>query len=151
MLGEINSIYSDTFNLWDNEKEQLINNFIKANGEEKVNRIKDTYSNDNLTEILKNSYSKKKIKRGQDELIQIINPIFQSPSHSKLISLNEPLFLHEKKLFNSVLPTMKFNLIVIWTFSLIGFIALYFEWLKKLLNINIKHWFKKKKSEIILT
>ncbi|OFY84218.1 MAG: hypothetical protein A3F72_14415 [Bacteroidetes bacterium RIFCSPLOWO2_12_FULL_35_15] len=144
LLTEINSNYSDTFNYWDQQKDKLVSNFIKTNGEEKVQRIQNNYSNDNVSDILKNSLTKRKIVRSEKGLIQVIDPVFQSPSTAKAISLNEPLFLSEKRIFSSTVSTLNFNLIVIWTFSVIGFIALYFEWLKKVLNINFKYWFRRK-------
>lgn len=144
VLTEINANYSDTFNYWDQQKDKLLSNFIKNNGEEKVERIKDNYSNDNISDILRNSLTKKKIIRTEAGLIQIFDPVFQLPSKTKSISLNEPLFLPEKRIFGSIVSTLKFNLIIIWIFSIIGFIALYFEWLKKLLNINLKYWTRRK-------
>lgn len=140
----INNNYSDTFNFYDKQKELLLSNFNKTNGEDKVKRIKDNYSNDYMIDILSRSFAKKKILRGESSLIQVIDPVFQTCSTHKLISINEPLFLPDKKLFKTKIPTFVFNLIIIWAFSFVGFVALYFNLLKKLLDINFKYLFKRK-------
>ncbi len=142
----ININYSDTFNYWDHKREMLLNNFIYDNGDEKVKRIKNNYSNDYLLDILSRSFAKKKVLRSEKGLIQVIDPVFQNPSPDKSISFNEPLFIPEKKIFNIKMSTFAFNIIIIWVFSMIGFIALYFDWLKKLLNVNFKY-LRKRKSQ----
>ncbi len=139
---KININYSDTFNYWDHKKDMLLNTFIYDNGDEKVKRIKDNYANDYLFDILSRSFAKKKVLRSENGLIQVVDPIFQKPSPGKFISFNEPLFIPEKRIFNLKMSTFAFDLIIIWIFSIIGFIALYFDWLKKLLNINFKRWIK---------
>lgn len=143
VIEEISFTYSDSFNFWDARKDALLKTFIKTNGVEKVNRIKDSYCNDYLADIVNRSLAKKKILRTNEGLIQVVDPIYQVPSE-KFISLNEPLYLPEKRMFKTQLSAFIFNILIIWGFSLLGFIALYWEWLKKLLNIDFKHFFPKK-------
>jgi ABC-type multidrug transport system ATPase subunit len=144
LIDKLSQNYSDTFNYWDEKKEKLINNLIKANGIEKINRIKDSYSNENLSDILFRSFSKNKVIRENERLVQVVDPIFQTPSCSKLFSFNEPLFLPEKQIYGVKIPTLVFNLITIGIFSVFGFIALYFGWLSKILNNNFLQFFKNK-------
>lgn len=144
LIEDLSRRYSDTFNYWDEKKEKLTDNFIKTNGIEKINRIKEKYTNENLADILCRSFSKKKIIREKGRLVQIIDPIFQNVSDKKIFSFNEPLFLPEKRLYKVKTSTFTFNLIIIWVFSLLGFIALYFGWLSKLLSINFRYFLKKK-------
>ena len=145
IVERIKSNYSDTFNYWDAKKEKLLNNIIYNNGDEKIKKIKNNFSNDYVLDILTCSLAKKKVLRGEKSLIQVIDPIFQTASSGKAISFNEPLFIPEKKIFTTKLSTYVFNVIIIWVFSLIGFIALYFDWLKKLLNINLNIRGKRRK------
>jgi ABC-type multidrug transport system ATPase subunit len=132
----LNGNYSDTFNYWDEKKEKLIQSLEKINSVEKMNRIKDNYSNDNLSDILFRSFAKKKIIPGNGELIQVMNPVFKNVSDTGLATFNEPLFVAEKRINKFKISTLTFNIIITWLFSVIGFIALYFDWLKKVLSIK---------------
>jgi ABC transport system ATP-binding/permease protein len=144
LIDKLSKNYSDTFNYWDEKKEKLINNLVKTNGIEKINQIKEKYSNENLSDILCRSFSKRKIIRDKEQLIQIIDPVFQNASHSKLFSFNEPLFLPEKRMYRFKTSTLVYNVIIMWLFSVVGFVALYFGWLSKILNINILHFIRNK-------
>lgn len=136
-IKQINANYSDTFNFWEEKKEALMNNLLKTNGSEKVNKIKERYTNENVADITCRSFAKKKIIRKNDHLIQIVDPVFQTADEKKVISLNEPLFLPAKKMFGAEFSTFTFNIIMINAFSILGFISLYFGWLYKLLNLSV--------------
>lgn len=144
VLKAISLNYSDTFNHWDSEKEKLLGAFIKSNGKSKIQRIKDNYSNDYLSDILFRSYARRKILRGESDLIQVIDPIYQKTDPTKVISFHDPLFLPEKRIFKMNMPTIYFNALVIWLFSGLGFITLYFDLLKKCLDFDLKAIFGRK-------
>ncbi|MFL5765046.1 MAG: ATP-binding cassette domain-containing protein [Bacteroidia bacterium] len=143
-LDLLNDEQSDVFNYWDRKNEELLKNFNRANGQEKVTRIRDDYSNDYLKDILCRTFAKKKVLRDNGVLVQVIDPIFRSVDGSAFISVHEPLFIPEKKLFGKTIGVLAFNVLVIWVFSLVGFVALYFGWLKKMLSFNPGKLFRRK-------
>ena len=72
------------------------------------------------------------------ELIQQINPIFQDARPSSPLDYRAPFFVAKKNFLGLHLETYKFDLMVIWVMSLLFYITLYIELLKKVVD-----WFGK--------
>jgi hypothetical protein len=84
---------------------------------------------------MKNTSSSKKIKIINGEIEQVIDPVFRTPSFLEngfrshfYASIKKIPFTHQ------YITTFWANLLVIWSMSLIAFIALYYEWLKRVIE-----------------
>jgi hypothetical protein len=55
--------------------------FYEANGFD-IQKEKNSYYNESLSDLVKNTSTKERIMEYQGNLIQIINPVFQSPNHA---------------------------------------------------------------------
>lgn len=99
-------------------------------------RLKDDYNNENLRNIVTNYYTIDKIQidRRKRKILQVGDPIyFQSP---EVRFLDAPMFCKYKYLFGHRVTTFTANLIVIWLYSLLAYLALYYDWLKKLVDFS---------------
>jgi hypothetical protein len=94
--------------------------------------LKKKYHNDKLAEFVENNNEIVRIIEYKGKLYQKIDPIYMTP---------EPRFLKAhfyspfKRLFGNLHDTFWVNTIVIWVFSVVMFVILYFRGLKRLLDL----------------
>jgi ABC-type multidrug transport system ATPase subunit len=111
-------------------------------------KMKDDYENEALSHLMLNDNDLgPKCLEKDGQLIQRVDPIYLNPDND----WGRAHFLApNKKLFGKFFPTFGFNICVIWVFSLIMMVTLYFDVLKKLLDglggLMDRLPFKKKKK-----
>jgi ABC-type multidrug transport system ATPase subunit len=96
---------------------------------------KNEYYNESLADLVKNVAAEKHLLEYKGALLQQINPVFQRPSTGHPLNYRTAFFFPEKNLFGFRVSTFSFNLAVIWSMSLIFYITLYFQVLRKLLRM----------------
>jgi len=107
--------------------------FYEQNGVN-VSEEKNRYFNESLSDLVRNSNTTERIFEFNGRLIQNINPVFQLPNPNRKLDYRTAFFVPEKNLFGYNVSTFWFNLLVIWTMSLICYISLYLELLRKSIN-----------------
>jgi hypothetical protein len=65
------------------------------------------------------------------ELIQQINPVFQNPGKNGVFDYRTQFFAPKKNLLGLEISTFWFNSLIIWFMTVLFYIFLYFELLKK--------------------
>ncbi len=96
-----------------------------------VTGYKDQYFNESLSDLVKNITTKERLLEYDGKLIQQINPIYQSPSPTHIFDYRTQFFFPEKNLLGATVSTYLFNLLVIWVMTLLLYLLLYFEVLRK--------------------
>jgi hypothetical protein len=99
-----------------------------------INDEKNKYHNESLADLVKNITTKNRLIEYNGKLVQQINPIFQDPKPSGILDYRTAFFLPEKNLLGMTVSTFIFDILVIWIMSLGLYIALYFEWMRKLVD-----------------
>ncbi len=100
-----------------------------------INEEKNRYYNESLADLVKNINVKDRLLEYNGKLIQQINPIFQEATPKSILDYRTAFFLPQKNLFGATVSTYWFNLLVIWAMALLFYIALYFEWVRKLIDL----------------
>jgi ABC transport system ATP-binding/permease protein len=100
-----------------------------------INHEKNKYYNESLADLVKNITTKERLLEYKGKLIQQINPIFQETNPSNVMDYRTAFFLPQKNLAGINVDTYWFNLLVIWIMALLLYIALYFEWLRNLIDL----------------
>lgn len=100
-----------------------------------INEEKNRYYNESLADLVKNVTVKERLLEYNGKLIQQINPIFQDPTPTHLLDYRTAFFVAEKNLMGARISTYWFNLLVIWVMAILFYISLYFEWLRKLIDL----------------
>lgn len=108
--------------------------FDEKNGID-INGEKNRYHNESLADLVKNINAKERLMEYNGKLIQQINPIFQEAAPKHVADYRTAFFFPEKNLFGANVSTYWFNLLVIWSMALLCYISLYFEWLKKIIDL----------------
>ncbi|TNF44255.1 MAG: ATP-binding cassette domain-containing protein [Bacteroidetes bacterium] len=126
------------------EKDKLINRLNKENGNQFLYNQKMKYHNKSLEALVLNSETKEYYRETPQGFMQKIAPIYKDPDFTN----GRAHFLaSQKNLFGLSVNTFIFNVGIIWMMSIFLYIALYYNWLRKLLGISAQ--FKTIKSFLI--
>jgi hypothetical protein len=121
-------IYNENVNLL--EKKMA---FYEKNGV-KINDEKNSYFNESLSDLVKNVSVKERLLEYDGKLIQQINPIFQDTKPSGIFDYRTAFFVPKKNLLGLTVSTFVFDILVVWVMAFIFYIALYMEWLRKIVE-----------------
>ncbi len=117
----------------------------KEEAQRSITKLLNDYHNEDLEEFVTNSNVLEKISVDGDRLIQHTDPIFAYPSHiSNIIDYRAQFFAPYKHFLGKFWDTYYFNLLVIWLMTLLLYVTLYFEILRKLFNLLGKVKFRRK-------
>mgnify|MGYP000014664393 CR=1 FL=1 len=134
-LKEVNNFYSTIYNSVVIRKEMLKTELSKENGNG-LRTLKEQYYNSNLNEILTNSLLKKRIFINSEfNVMQKMDPIYLNPSRGNYLDVRTHFYAPKKYFFGTLISTFWFNTITLWAYTVLLFIILYFNVLKKILSI----------------
>ncbi len=127
--------YQDAYNKAVAAREAVIFKMENEKGTDyNINEYKNKYHNESLADLVKNVSEKERIIEYEGQLFQQINPIFLDPKPKGPLDYRAHFFAPQKNLFGTMVSTFLFNNIIIWVMTLILYITLYFELLRKLIN-----------------
>lgn len=135
-LDRLQAYYNSLYTVAETKKDLMLNKMLSTS--EKADQLRNLYNNyynDYVADLCKANLEKEKVIRGEGKLIQVVDPIYLYPSKSNILNFKAHFFAPKKYFFGKYIDTFIFNMSIIWLFSLLLYISLYFEWLKKLLNI----------------
>ncbi|MCU4175892.1 ATP-binding cassette domain-containing protein [Marinilabiliaceae bacterium N1Y90] len=119
------------------EANSKIDRFISSNlkgNREKFNRIKDEYHNESIEDVVRKTFDKNKILRDGDKLVQVVDPIYQIPEPSHYLDYRAHFLAPQKHFAGRYFDTLWFNISVVWLLTLLMYLVLYFDLLKKSLD-----------------
>jgi hypothetical protein len=134
-LAAYRKFYQDAYNrvVATREAEMTKIENAKAGGQT-LNEIKNHYYNESLADLVKNVSEKDRIIEYEGRLYQQINPIFVDPKPKGPLDYRAHFFAPQKNLLGSMVSTFLFNNLIIWLMTIILYITLYFELLRKLVK-----------------
>jgi len=135
-LDQLSVYYADIFNKAQQTKEKITNYWLETNPVQ-YEAMRQGYSNESIEDLVKKVFEKKKILEFNNELIQQIDPVFQDASNNKWYDFRTHFYAPRKPFLGKYFDTYWFNVSILWVFSVFFYVALYFEWLKKLLDLSI--------------
>lgn len=110
----------------------------QTNTEEKEQEylsMKRRYENDRISYMLKNIGTKRRVIVSGDELVQKIYPVYSKNEHpDHALDFRTNFYFPEKYIAGSYVDTKVFNVAIIWVMTLFLFIAVYFDWLRKIVG-----------------
>jgi hypothetical protein len=110
-----------------------------------INQAKNDYYNEDLADLVQNALEKDRVLEFRGELIQQIDPIFQTIRPENVADYRTAFFLPEKNLLGARVGTFWFNALIIWLMSTFLYTAVYFEWLRRLVDYFSRVNFPKRK------
>jgi ABC-type multidrug transport system ATPase subunit len=143
-LNKLNKFHNTRYQKVKSEKDKLINRLNKENGDQFLFNQKMKYHNKSLEALVLNSETKEFFRVTPYGYMQKIAPVYKNPDFTN----GRAHFLaSQKNLFGLSVDTFIFNVGIIWLMSTFLYIALYYNWLRKLLGISVQ--FKTIKSFLI--
>ena len=135
ILGTLKKQYNKNYNSANDSLELLKNQL----GEEKFSALREMYSNENLNNIVLNRFNLEKsfIDYKHHRILQTSDPIYFDTKDNRF--LDAPLYSKNKYFLGFQFSTFASNILVIWIFSILTFITLYFDSLKKVLDFFKAH------------
>jgi hypothetical protein len=131
-IKTLNKIYIRVYNNANDAKDNLIREHertqtLKYNFLE----LKRKYHNEKLTEFVENNTELIRIIEYKGRLFQKVDPIYLDPAHP---FIKAHFYAPRKMIFGKYYNTFFVNILVIWSFSVILYIMLYYRVLKRLLD-----------------
>lgn len=99
------------------------------------NKLRQDYFNESTQEIATNFYAKNKIKSYKDHLIQQSDPIFEKPWPRNIFDYRAQFYAPTKQFLGHTFDTFWFNMWVVWIMTIFCYIALYYDWLKRFIDL----------------
>lgn len=135
-----NALYNDN----SDKKDALIVKLQSTEkGKEEFVALRNNNENESLSELVTNKNEFNQIAEYGDRVIQRADPVYLDPQ-----GFSAHFYAPRKRLFGVWMDTFWANTLVLWFMSIILGISLYFDGMKKLLNLGevIASWFPKKKA-----
>jgi len=133
-LAKLDDHYSRQFVMATTQRENMIRYYM----EEKPGLYdwnKNTYHNESVEEHVRKVFEKNEMVENHNELVQQIDPIYKDPFPESWLSFSAHFFAPRKYFLGSYIDTYWFNMGFIWFLTLIFYITLYFDLLKKLIGL----------------
>jgi sulfite reductase alpha subunit-like flavoprotein len=113
-------------------KDTKYESLVQKYGKNYVTQLKTENYNEKVAEIVLSQHNLTRISQYNDRLIQLFEPVYMDPE-SKLGRAQ--LFASKKQIGNVYIDTFVFNTSVIWFMVVLFYITLYFNVLKKSLEV----------------
>ena len=131
-LDQLSIYYSAKFNAANEEKERRIIK-LKARKNQDYNylNLRNSYFNEYLADEVKNKLTRNKILRVDNRMVQNYDPIYREPEFKGPLNFRTHFYSPNKTLFGHRISTYLFNLIIMWSMTILLYVALYYEIFKK--------------------
>jgi hypothetical protein len=132
-LKQLKNYYSDTSKELLKQKDKIIDDISKLKGDNFLYEQKMKYHNKSLEALVLNSDTKDFYRETPAGIMQKVAPIYKDPDFNN----GRAHFLaSQKRIAGKSFDTFWFDLSVIWLMCTTLYLALYFDWLRKLLSMT---------------
>ena len=132
-LEALKKYYEKIFLTANSKKERFIEANIRAD-KARFERIKDEYFNESISDIVRKVFEKNKILRDGNKLVQMVDPIYQIPEPDNALDFRTHFFAPMKHIFGKFYDTLWFNISVVWVLTILLYVVLYYDLLRKILT-----------------
>jgi hypothetical protein len=137
-LKKLDDYYGKRFEVVSKQKENFFNYFLDKDPDA-WEKLRDNYNNEGVSDIVRKVFEKNKILEYDHQLVQHYDPIYQDPIIAGPTTLRTHFYSPVKPFLGKTYDTFWYNMIYIWFLTALFYMALYFEWLKKLINISERY------------
>jgi ABC-type multidrug transport system ATPase subunit/uncharacterized tellurite resistance protein B-like protein len=131
----LKKFYNNRYNKADKMKDDYINHLTNTPQKEKAfEEERNSYQNEAITELVKNTDELNRIIEKDGKLVQKIYPIYKDPDPEHMVDFDAQFYMPAKHFLNQNIDTLYFNMGVIWSMTIVLAIALYFEILLKVID-----------------
>ena len=133
-LSGLKAFYNKQYQKIRSDKDRLINGITKEKGDRYLYELKMKDHNKSLETWVLNSESKEIFRETPCGIMQKIAPVYKSPD----FNFGRAHFLASQKNVSGIqIDTLWFNLFIIWMMCAFLYLALYFDWLRKIISWSL--------------
>jgi energy-coupling factor transporter ATP-binding protein EcfA2 len=136
-LDDLRSHYSKVFQTFNQRRDRIINHLVSTNPRH-YEAKRRAYHNESIADLAEKVFEKNKILLYKDEFVQQYDPIYRDPIPRYSLDFRSHFMAPRKFFLGKYYDTFWFNICFMWFMSLILYITLYFESLRKLLELFSK-------------
>lgn len=134
-LEKLRQVYINRYNNADSKKEEKIAMLTSTPEKEKeFEEFRESYHNETIMELVKNTSETHRIIEKDGKLIQKIYPVYKDPDPDHMIDFDAQFYMPSKHFLNRNIDTFYFNTGVIWSMSFVLAILLYFDVLRIIID-----------------
>lgn len=133
-ISKLGMYYANVYTFQNGKKQKIIN-YLDEKYPGVYNQRRQRYHNEAGSDIVRKIYEKNKIVAYKDRLIQQTEPIYESPWVEHAFDFRAQFYSPTKHFAGRDMDTFWFNMWMVWVMSIVGYIALYFDWLKKFMDL----------------
>lgn len=138
-LEEKRKFFVKEYNKACKESDKILNELLKKYSQEELIKLKEDHHNISLADLVTNKNSFQTLVENGDKLVQLTKPIFKEPESNYG---RAHFYAPYKRIGNFQIDTFWFNTLFIWFTTILLYIALQYDWLRKLLTSQL--WSKLK-------
>jgi ABC-type multidrug transport system ATPase subunit len=150
-IESVKEYHTNRFNKANEMKDGILSEY--ENSEDKkytLTELKNKYFNETLAEVVRNINTKNKLIEHENTLIQQIDPVYNDPKAAGALDYRAHFYASQKHLFGHYFDTYYFNILIIWLMTVALYITLYFETLKKTIDLFEKISYKLPGAELLV-
>ena len=134
-LVTLKKVYSNRYNYASKQKSELTATLTNT-PEKEVEFLKrqNAYVNEAIGEIVRGKFQLEKIQENGNRLVQKSNLIYKDPSPRHALDFRTQFYAPTKHFLDQTFDTLHFNLAIIWFFSILFSVTLYYDVLRKLIE-----------------
>ena len=129
-LSKLASYYRNQYQKYNTKKQKIVG-YLSRKNPEKFQRLKQNYHNQRVTDIVRKVMETNKIARVENHLVQRKELIFLDPDSRKDFTFRTHFMAPRKHFLGSYFSTLHFNMWVVWFMTILLYIALYYDLLRK--------------------
>ena len=130
-LYSAKEFFKSNYNALEKDEDSIFEYLLEKIGKERFDKLKNDYHNKSISDIVLNNQEINKFRQNENSIIQIMKPIYKEPESN---FGRAHFYSSTKKLFGVSVDTFWFNTFVIWFTSLLMYITLRFDLLRKVLE-----------------
>ena len=136
-ISKLERYYNERLKAANNEKQSMMKSFMATpESQQTFLDLKNENENEAISKLVKNIGTKHRVIEHNNELIQKLYPIYYDPEFpDHAFDFRAQFYQPQKHLLGTLIDTPTFNIYVIWSMTILLFIALYFDLLRKLISL----------------
>ncbi|RPH32938.1 MAG: ATP-binding cassette domain-containing protein [Bacteroidales bacterium] len=129
--------YSKIYDAASQKRDKIVNYLVNKD-QAFYEAKRKAYHNESISDLATKALEKNKILQYKDELVQQFDPVYRDPIPGHFLDIRTHFLSPRKHFLGKLYDTFWFNVAIIWIMTVILYITLYYESLKKFIELFSK-------------
>ncbi len=133
-LEALKEHYNEIFQAKNQQRDAIVNHLV-ATQPRLYEAKRNAYHNESIADLATKAFEKNKILLFKDELVQQYDPVYRDPVPTSALDIRSHFLAPRKHLLGQFFDTFWFDLAMIWVMSLVLYVSLHVEFLRRMGNL----------------